>query len=129
MDKNYIKRKIKNCEGLVDNAISDAQKAVYEGYLEFWQEKLGGPKESEEELKEPFDLGKFNDIAFKLAMPSKEVAEITLDDIEDIPKEPEEVTVEFDDKSINEYEEDTGKKAIWKGVITNGFKEFLKSKL
>ena len=27
------------------------------------------------ELKEPFDLGKFNDLAFKLAMPPKEVAE------------------------------------------------------
>lgn len=40
MDKAYIKKKIENCQGLVDNATSDAQREVYQGYLDFWTEKL-----------------------------------------------------------------------------------------
>lgn len=41
MDNEYINTKILNCKKLVKTAISEAQKAVYQGYLEFWQEKLG----------------------------------------------------------------------------------------
>lgn len=29
---------------------------------------------------------------------------------------------------IEEYEEETGKKAIWKGMLTNGFKDFIEAK-
>jgi len=40
MDKDYINRKIENCQGLVDTATSEDQKKVYQGYLDFWTEKL-----------------------------------------------------------------------------------------
>lgn len=39
MDHEYIARKIHMCKELVDNATSEAQKEIYQGYLEFWQHK------------------------------------------------------------------------------------------
>ena len=41
MDEAYIKRKIENCRMLVNTAISEAQKKIYQGYLEFWKDKSG----------------------------------------------------------------------------------------
>jgi len=40
MDETYILRKISKCKGLIDTAISEDQKEIYQGYLEFWQKKV-----------------------------------------------------------------------------------------
>ena len=39
MDKAYIDRKIEQCQGLVETATSDAQKKIYQKYLDFWISK------------------------------------------------------------------------------------------
>ena len=36
-DNEYVKRKIENCKGLIDNATSDAQREIYQGYLDYWK--------------------------------------------------------------------------------------------
>jgi len=46
--KEYVKLKIEQCQGLVDNAISEDQAKVYQGYLDFWSEKL--PKKEQPEI-------------------------------------------------------------------------------
>ena len=51
MSKEYINRKIKNCQGLVDNAISEAQRIVYQGYLDLWSKKLPKKERPEEVAK------------------------------------------------------------------------------
>lgn len=38
--KDYINRKIENCENLVENASSQEQKEIYQEYLVFWQRYL-----------------------------------------------------------------------------------------
>ncbi|KKM73163.1 hypothetical protein LCGC14_1413260 [marine sediment metagenome] len=40
IDKSYITLKIKNCKNLIENATSDDQIEIYEGYLLFWRKKL-----------------------------------------------------------------------------------------
>lgn len=50
MDKKYIELKIKNCQQLVDTTISEERKKIYQGYLDFWEEKLGIPKPKKEEI-------------------------------------------------------------------------------
>jgi len=35
--KEYIEKKIENCQALIASAISDAQREIYQGYLDFWQ--------------------------------------------------------------------------------------------
>ncbi len=63
MDKNYINKKIKNCKELVNSATSDAQRAIYIGYLEFWQKKT---------KKTPKKINiKEAKKAFKLEFPNK----------------------------------------------------------
>lgn len=109
MKEGYVEKKIHNCMELVENATSNAQREVYQGYLEFWQDKHKDQIIKPKEPKEPEEV-------------PEEIPEEESDEIE-FESEP---ALEFDDKSINEYEEATGRKAIWKGVITNGFKEFLK---
>jgi len=37
--KEYVNNKISNCRGLVENAISEAQREIYRGYLDFWLKK------------------------------------------------------------------------------------------
>ena len=39
MKEGYVERKIHMCIELVENATSDAQRKIYQGYLEFWQDK------------------------------------------------------------------------------------------
>ena len=51
MDKDYINRKIVNCQGLVDNAISEDQKKIYQGYLDHWTAKLPKKNRPEEIAK------------------------------------------------------------------------------
>ena len=46
--KEYIGIKIHNCQELVDNAISEDQAKVYQGYLDFWTEKL--PKKEQPDV-------------------------------------------------------------------------------
>ena len=46
--KEYINLKISNCQRLVDEAISEDQKKAYQGYLDFWTEKL--PKKEQPEV-------------------------------------------------------------------------------
>lgn len=38
--KEYINQKISNCQRLVDESKLDAQREIYQGYLDFWSEKL-----------------------------------------------------------------------------------------
>lgn len=40
MSKEYVKLKVKNCQRLVDNATSEAQKEIYQIYLDQWTKKL-----------------------------------------------------------------------------------------
>lgn len=46
--KEYVEWKISNCKKLVETATSDAQAEVYQGYLDFWTEKL--PKKDRPEV-------------------------------------------------------------------------------
>lgn len=39
MDTEYIAKKLFQCKELVKNSTSEDQKKIYQGYLEFWQEK------------------------------------------------------------------------------------------
>ena len=39
MDTEYIAKKLFQCKELVENSTSEEQKKIYQGYLEFWQEK------------------------------------------------------------------------------------------
>ena len=38
--KEYLNWKISNCQRLVENATSEEQKKIYQGYLDFWTGKL-----------------------------------------------------------------------------------------
>jgi len=48
MDTEYVDKKVLKCQGLVDNATSDEQKKLYQGYLDFWTKKL--PKAQRPEI-------------------------------------------------------------------------------
>jgi len=55
MDTKYIARKLFQCEELVKNSTSEEQKKIYQGYLEFWQEKAKNIKiHSKIPIKESF---------------------------------------------------------------------------
>ena len=79
MSKEYKNRKIENCEKLIANATSDAQKEIYQRYLDFWTEKL--PKKDRP-----------NEIAKKEEAERKklEIAAAKKDEQERIEKEKEE---------------------------------------
>ena len=66
--KAYINLKIENCQRLVDNATSEDQEKVYQGYLAFWEEKLP-KKERPEEIakKAEIQAKKGEDVAAKEA--------------------------------------------------------------
>ena len=40
MNKDYVNKKIENCQELVNNATSEAQKEIYQSYLDLWTKKL-----------------------------------------------------------------------------------------
>ena len=61
MDKAYIKKKIENCQGLVDTATSEDQKKIYQGYLDFWTKKL--PKAQRPETIAKIAEEKYRDAA------------------------------------------------------------------
>jgi len=44
--KDYINRKIENCEKLIITAISEDQRIIYQEYCDFWTEKLDKSKKS-----------------------------------------------------------------------------------
>lgn len=55
MDKDYIRRKIQNCRGLIASSTSDAQREIYKGYLLFWREELKFSSAIVKEIKEAND--------------------------------------------------------------------------
>ncbi len=76
MDKEYIKIKIENCKYLISNANSAAQKAVYQGYLELWQEKaknikIHPSKPKKEPPEEPEEEEVDYESMFKIKYPNK----------------------------------------------------------
>lgn len=79
MDKDYINRKIENCEKLVEIAISEDQRIVYQGYLNHWTAKLP-KKDRPEEIakKEEAKVKKEAEAeakAFELKKQTEELAE------------------------------------------------------
>lgn len=44
---DYIEMKISRCRGLVENATSDAQREIYQGYLDFWEKWKTAEKKTE----------------------------------------------------------------------------------
>lgn len=51
MDTKYITRKLYQCKDLVEAASSEDQKKIYQGYLEFWQEKAKNIKITPDPVK------------------------------------------------------------------------------
>ncbi len=70
MDKNYITKKIINCLDLINNATSDAQREVYQGYLELWQKRL---EKSTPPLKDvvEYDDDITDEAKYKLEFPNR----------------------------------------------------------
>ena len=120
MDKEYIERKIKNCQGLVDTALSEEQKEVYQGYLDFWQEKLEKPKPSKEVIIEPEPEEPIPEPILEEPILEPEEEEENGD-----PERPESYYVEqFKAQFPNKLPYRT---ANGEQVLTNAFKEFLKN--
>ena len=55
MDKEYIKIKIENCNYLIKNSNSPAQKTVYQGYLKFWQKQIPKEPKPKDEIESVID--------------------------------------------------------------------------
>ena len=101
MDKEYIKIKIENCNYLIKNANSAAQKTVYQGYLKFWQKQI--PKEPKPK-EEP---------------PEVDEVETIIEDLTEIQK-AEEFEVKFPNRKAYYTREG-------KTYPTKAFQEFIKS--
>ena len=117
MKEGYVERKIHMCIELVKNAISEAQKAVYQGYLESWQEKH---KNQIISIKPPENVMSRKSRT-RVCRDNEEEPEV----IEESRIEPKIAEAEFKRKFPN-------KKAYYKRngktQITKAFKEFLISK-
>jgi len=85
MKKSDIEEIIERRKVLVETATSEDQKKIYQGYLEFWQEKLGGKPvgkvaepvvETEELIDDPTgvheQLKESYEELFKLENPNKQ---------------------------------------------------------
>ena len=70
--KEYIKLKISNCQGLVDNAISEDEAKVYQDYLAFWEEKLP-KKERPEEIARKEEIKREKEEAVEYAKREAEI--------------------------------------------------------
>ena len=87
MDTEYIAKKLFQCKELVENSTSEEQKKIYQGYLEFWQEKAKNIKiHSKIPIKGP------------IKEPLKEIEkpesiEVVIPELE-VEPEPEKVTEE-----------------------------------
>lgn len=103
MDTKYIAKKLFQCKELVKNAISEAQKEIYQEYLEFWQEKAKNIKIHSHEPEPEIEV---------IIKPEDDDWEV---------KEAANFKVKFPDKKAY-YKRD--------GVVykTRAFTEFLKSK-
>lgn len=145
MDKKYINKKISNIENLLLDCTED-QRPIYQGYLEFWQEKI--PKSNEkpdaetdgEESNLPTETLDAEEEPESPKELEKEEAEIIE---EAVPEVNEEIMVEEDPEPqwtleqevhyAEEFETTYPNKHAYlrrNGELlrTKAFKEFLKSK-
>jgi len=134
MDTEYIDKKIKQCKKLVKNATSEAQKEIYQGYLDYWITKSNlktDTETSEGALVEAPSIPV--DVIEVLTEPQKEEEKETeekailekelqdaKDKLEELEKE-EEFKLAYPNKNAY-YNRDN------KTYKTNAFKEFLISK-
>jgi len=118
---NYVNTKIENCQRLVDEAISDAQREVYQEYLDFWKKwKTSEKKVSREDQplevsgNEKTDMGN----SFEESEPVQSLRESN-------SKSPE-PEVDYETEFKKEF---PGKQAYYnrngKTHITKAFREFL----
>jgi len=85
MDIEYVDKKVLKCQVLVDNATSEAQREVYQGYLDFWTKKL--PKAQRPEI-----IAKKEDAkAEKILEENAEIARLEMIAIEKAKAEAEEL--------------------------------------
>ena len=122
--KEYVLKKIENCKMLVETAISEAQRAVYQGYLEFWQGKDDATAVAEKKRLAEEELKKFQEEESrkKAAEQIEEVIELV-----EIPPEQEMLYAEeFETLNSNKhaYRYQNGEK-----LQTNAFVEFITLKL
>lgn len=78
MKKSEIEEIIKRREILVENATSEAQREIYQGYLEFWQEKLGVKPEPE-----LVDTAEVDEIITPIVAEIEKPEEVYLDHLEE----------------------------------------------
>ena len=129
MDEEYIKIKIENCNYLIENANSPAQKIIYQGYLKFWKEKLD---EKPPEIKKTVqDVKSISDFKFEIKLkspkepkpkeepPEVDEVETIIEDLTEIQR-AEEYIVKFPNRKA--YYTREGKR-----YPTKLFQEFLKS--
>jgi len=122
--KEYVLKKIKNCEELLASDISDAQRIIYQGYLDFWQghdaEAVAEEKKriAEEEVKKLQEEQARKEAAEDL----EKVIEL----IEISPEQEMQYAEEFEEMNENKraYRYSNGEK-----LQTNAFSEFINSKL
>ena len=69
MDQEYINRKIAKCQKLVDNATSEAQKEIYQGYLDYWITKSN--RKTDTETGERVSTPLTKEAEFKFQFPNK----------------------------------------------------------
>ena len=79
MEKSYYRTKVENCEKLVKNATSEAQRTIYQAYLDLWTKKLPAKERPETiakkaEAKAKKEAGK-EAKAFELKKQAEEKAE------------------------------------------------------
>jgi len=122
--KEYVLKKIKNCEELLASEISEAQRVIYQGYLDFWQghdaEAVAEEKKrlAEEEVKKLQE----EETRKKAAEDLEKVIEL----VEISPEQEMQYAEEFEEMNENKraYRYSNGEK-----LQTNAFSEFINSKL
>ena len=129
--KEYIDVKIKNCKELIASAISDAQREIYQGYLDFWQ-----GHDAEAETKEKERLAEENKRLAEEEVKKLHEEEARKKATEDIEKVIElvEISPEQEMKYAEEFETINPNKHAYRysdgeKLQTNAFEEFITLKL
>jgi len=129
--KEYIDVKIKNCKELLASDISDAQRVIYQGYLDFWQghdaeavaeEKKRLAEEDKRLAEEEVKKLQEEEARKKAAEDLEKVIEL----VEISPEQEMKYAEEFEETNENKraYRYSNGEK-----LQTNAFSEFITLKL
>ena len=122
--KEYVLKKIENCKMLVETAISEAQRAVYQGYLDFWQGKDDATAAAEEKRIVEEELKKLHEAEAR--KKAAEEVEKAIELVEITPAQEMKYAEEFETINPNKhaYRYLDGEK-----LQTNAFVEFITLKL